>query len=264
MISKITNTLIKMVLAYKAGELCGHLLQAKMVDDRDLDDSTDAMKLGTYFEYIAFGNLPKNGKIPKPEYTGTGKMTAEYTRAHLCAEEVQKWFKAMGFEIIKKGWKVTKGRYQGTIDLMVRCTKEITFADGHTLHVGDEIVIDVKYSGLLEDRWSKHGWAWSQIQIDYHGIQARQYHYLTGRPFYFLVKDNRPAGIEKVKFFRVEITEQSIEQHKAIGNECYEYLEHEAQIGFNPLPSLDNCRDCALRAKCPDRAEFPNAERIVI
>ncbi len=261
----ISQSLMKMVLEYKAKQKCGHLLKAKLVDELDLDDSTDSMRLGTYTEYIAFGNLNRAGQIPKAVFNkSNGAMRADYARAHECAQLVKQWMFNMGFVVIKKAWYVKSKTHEGTIDLLVRCTKKITFTDGFVLNVGDEIVIDFKYSGLLDDRWSKHGWSWTPIQLEYHGIQAKQYHMLTKKPFFFLVKDSSAQGVRNVKFFRMIVSEESIEKHKALGAELYDYLDHLTKVGFEPYPSIDACSDCPLKAKCPDKAEYPQAEAVSI
>jgi hypothetical protein len=258
---KITQSFMKDMLAYKAKEECGHLIEHKWIKGKLLPGS-EIMRLGTYFEYISFDTLPKDGAIPKAEYTSTGKMSADYARAHDNSRVLLDWIKRMGFVVIGKGKKYERDGYEGTIDLLVQCTKTITFADGYVLKKGTIIVIDVKYSGVLDDSWSRHGWMWSPIQREYHGIQAKQYHYITELPFFFLVKDSSPKGILNVKFFRVTINDNEMAKHLDSGRILKDMLILEQKIGFTPYPSVYKCAKCPLKATCKDKHEFPHPQLI--
>jgi hypothetical protein len=263
MIQRISQSFLKDFVAYKAKEKCGELLRAVWVDDKRIDQPSDAMNLGTYFEYITFGTLPKSGIKPEPVKIKSGEPNADYRRAEVSSAVTKQWFETMGFKVIKTGQHYVKGRHEGVIDVLVECTKKLVFDDMHRLKKGDVIVIDVKYSGLLEDKWSKHGWMWSPIQRQYHGIQAKQYHYITDLPFYFFVKGM--ANPADCKFFRMEISPQEIEQHLAFANEAYDEVKFMASVdGFENYPSVEKCFDCVLKETCRSRHEYPDAKLVTL
>lgn len=276
MISKINQSFIKDMREYKAGVQCGNLIFEKYCNDRLIDLESDSVELGSYFEYILSGALPKDGQIPQPQYMASaikankGKteglkvedMYSEYRKAHANADRIRKFLDELGLKIIKKAHRITKGRFVGDIDLICECTKEIDHGNGIIWKVGDKIVIDLKYSGLINDRWSKHGWSWENIQKTYHGTQAKQYHYLTGLPHHFLVcQSNAKEELEAdVKLFYVPVDEHMIEHHIAEANELFDAFLMYKDIGFEVRPSFSKCKGCPLRNECKDKHTFPRAE----
>lgn len=278
---------------------CGNLIKAKYVDDRvmdeieeDDDDEPKAIKStdqGIYFEYvltkllIGKGTLPKSGITPRPRFYakiqkeydalnekdkdnflfnpyGDGTLLAPYKLAHLNADRVAEYFKLWGLKVIKAGRNLSKGKFGGTLDLMVECTKEIKFPNGHVWKVGYIFVIDLKYSGFLGDRgkWSKHGWQWNKIQRDYHGTQAKQYHYVAGVPFYFLVCSSK--NDRDIKLFYVPVDKYMIDQHIKEGVYLFERFQVAAKLGFVARPEVARCAKCPLFGECKDKALYPHVE----
>lgn len=265
MVKYISQSMQKHFLAYHAKELCGHILAYMYFGKGHLVDlDSKSVKLGAYFEWITFGNLPKNGIEPKPEYTSRGQMTADYQRAHINREFVLNWMATMGFVVIRKGIRKTRGNHEGTIDLICQCTKRIVLTDGTVLNKGDEIVIDVKYSDLVEkeDPWNKHGWNWSETQRAYHGIQACEYHYITKLPFFFLVKGMyEPTAL---KFFHVRVTPEAMQAHLQQGDDVYAQLVELERLGVvDPHPSFAACNTCVLRANCKDKYAYDKQPEII-
>lgn len=281
MIERISQSFVKTMREYLAGEECGNIVKYQYIDGKLLDRKSESMAQGSYFEFIFSTALPKGGKIPMPEYMATplknktpdkltvADMTVDYRRAHHNAAELKKFFTVMGLKIVKFGQRYVKGRFEGTIDLIVECQKEITFENGVVWKVGDLLVIDIKYSGLLYDKWEKFGWMFSDLQKQYHGTQAIQYHYITNLPFYFLVISNtnkekendagkKEFGPMEMKLFRVPVDEHLIEMHIAEGNKLMEQLKFEAEVGLTPRPSFIRCSKCPLREICSDKHEFPH------
>lgn len=286
---KITQSFLKDIKAYLSGQECGGIIQAIWVDGKQDLRESDAMKLGTFFEYHAFGNKPRNGKIPQPEYQpskikaklelkkNAGKTEAEildqltindayadYVKAYNNAQYTKLKFAEMGFEVIEVGHRLTYGRFQGEIDLKVRCTKEIVFDDEFTLHVGDIIVIDFKYSGLGDNKWDKMGYAGligenqNQLQKDYHGIQAKQYHLVSGKlPFFFWIQN--PNNMFDVLFLRAVINEQALENFKVEANGLMQEFEYLKEVGFEKRPNYKRCSVCPIAGECNEKHTFPHA-----
>lgn len=274
MIDRITQSFMKAMRAYLAGKGCGHLIQVKYVNEEDVEDASASMQLGSYFEYISFGSLPKSGIVPLPEYMATplkdvekGKrsresltvedMYVEYRRAHANSKRVIDYLNIMGLKIISAGKKITKGRFEGTVDLIVEATRKIKFQSGHTVFPGKRFVIDFKYSGLIEDFRTEHGWRWTDEQRRYHGTQAKQYTFLTGMDFYFMVVSSKNET--DIEFFRVIVGKDAIDKHVIEGNALMESLKVHADIGFEPRPELSQCLECVLASRCPHKLLFPHA-----
>jgi len=281
---KISQSFIKSFRDYKNGDECGLLIKHQYADGKLLDRYSHDMALGSYFEYVLTGALPKNGKIPLAEYTVTGQkkspadrkisdMTTHYQRAHWNAGVVRNYLQIdLGLEFVHIGKRLTKGRFEGTLDLICRVTKSITFEDGTEWKVGDMIVIDIKYSGLLHNRWEKHGWMWSDIQKEYHGTQAMQYNFVSELPFYFLVVGNsnneipnyRGGGFEptEIKFMFVPITEEMTARHIRQANALAKELEVDKEIGFVARPDFIRCGKCPLFEGCDRKHTYPHPKSV--
>lgn len=265
---KISQSFIKDAVKYFSGDLCGNIMRERWVHDRLLDTDSKAMHLGAYFEFqftllmTGKGSLPKNGEIPDPVTTQKGEKTADYKRADANALRLQRYFGDMGLNILHAGKKLTKGRFEGTIDLICECQKEIIFGTFNIVwRVGDIIVIDLKYSGLIDDNWNPMGWGimtrpGDNAQKDHHGIQAKQYSMVTGYPFYYLIMP--PSNEEDILFLHVPVSEEMISDHVKGGNALMEKFEFEMQMGFEPRPEIKRCNACPLKAACTDKHTFPH------
>lgn len=265
---KISQSFLSDMIEYIAGDSCGHLMRAKWIDGKLLELDSKAAKLGSYFEFVLTGALPKNGIEPKPEMMVSGKdMLAPYRLVHTNVDRVRQYFSLMGLKILKAGVKLTRGKFEGTIDLLVECQKKVIFRDGFKWKKGDKLVLDIKYSGLIEDRWNKFGWALmgqpgSNIQKDYHGVQGKHYHMITGLPFYFLVVSS--TNDTDIKLFRLEFGEGVIERHIMEANNLEEKLRLYNDIGWEPRPDISKCAECPLREGCHDRSTYPQIENVIL
>lgn len=287
MIERISQSFIKDYQAYTRGEECGLIIKDKYVNDKLYPAEVgSSMHIGSYFEFQGTGALPKDGIEPKPEVMKSGKdLTVAYRIALKNALRLKGnpqvgipgMLREMGLKVIAVRKHVTKGRFSGTLDLIVMVIKNRRFvqqtADPQNPIIlrwckGDKFVIDLKYSGLLEDRWSKHGWTMTPIQREYHGHQAKQYHLLSELPFYFMVFEAKASNEEKpsdVLFFHVDVSKLALEQHKALANEYFEQFQVRAKADiFEPRPSMKRCAECPLRAECKYKHDFPHPLTITL
>lgn len=277
MIKKISQSFIKSMREYSSGELCGNIIKAKYIDGLQIDDQSEAMAEGSYFEFCLSGALPKNQVIPQPEYLANGKdLKMEYKRAKFNADFVRKLLKdEMGLDIMLVGRTVAKDGFEGTVDLVVSATRKIRFANGVIWEKDYTFIIDVKYSGLLNDKWNKHGWMFeTNLQKKYHGTQAIQYSFVGEMDFYFLVVSNKNVEVlneetgkkefpqPEIKLLRVPIDEYMTEAHIEEGNKLLEQLKFEAEVGLSPRPSFAKCIDCPLFDTCEDRHTFPHVQDV--
>lgn len=296
---KITQSFITDMLDYLNGGSCGHLMREKWINGRLLSEASKSQKLGAYFEFIftkmmtGTGSLPKDAIEPTPELYATCKkelaahianelkkptgrpfraiteadMLAPYQLAHKNALRLKEYFDLMGIKILKAGRTLTKGKFEGTIDLICEATKKINWANGEVWEVGYQFVIDLKYVATIEDNWNPYGWGamkreGENEQKRVHGIQARQYNFITDLPFYFMVVSS--TNEVDIKFFRITITEKQSEAHIVLGNDMAAKLKFYNEIGWEPRPDISKCLECPLKDECKDVAKYPQIETIVL
>jgi len=219
---------------YLAGELCGHLITHCWVNGHLLP-SSKAMKVGSFFEFCLSGALPKDGQIPVPDMMADGKKMKEpYRKASNDAKYVKKLLSDMGLKIIQISHKLTRGRFEGTVDLVCVAERDIVSADGFVIKAGQWVIVDLKYSGLIDDNWNDMGWVFKDKQKEYHKIQAIQYHYISKNlPFLFLVTDSSHKEkdddevpiLPNVELFHTPVTEAMVEAHIIEANELEEKFE---------------------------------------
>jgi hypothetical protein len=240
---KISQSLIKAYSDYTSQKLCGDVFKRKYIDKDLIEDPTDAMKKGMYFEYLCTGQLPKNGVVPQPELTAKGELTAEYKRVKTQAENFHKYLLKMKIQIIDTGKHFEKNGLEGTTDIIALWNKE-------------EIVIDLKLSGLLYDKWADFGWAIDSLQYkEKLMIQAVQYEYLTGLPFYFFVFSS--TNEDDCELIRVEIDKEVFTRHLLQIDKIKSMIELDLNFGFNNYPELVRCKKCPLFSECTNKTEVP-------
>lgn len=288
MITKITQSFIKSMQSYDDGKECGNIIRHLWVDDK-LTESSDEMKLGAYFEYIlgnlllgdGKGALPKDGKVPEPELyakqreryaiakeegrplvVAESDMMGPYQLAHKNSKRVKQYFDKWGLKVLHVGKTYTKGRFKGTIDIVAECTRMVNFDSGITWRKGEILCIDTKYSGLIDERWMDMGWAWTDNQKRHHKVQARQYHYLTGMPFYYLVVSSKNE--HDIRMFYIPVDEGQVESHIKLGNIMMKKFKTAVEVGLIARPEISKCLDCPLFATCEDKHEYPHPETIEI
>lgn len=275
MIKKITQSFTKDAQDYFAGTLCGNIMKEKWVNERLIELDSKAAALGAYFEYYftllvtGKGTLPKDGKVPERGMYANGKQPlAPYALAEANAVRLKEYFELMGLKVLRAGVKLTKGRFEGTIDLMVECMKAIEFDAGKKWKVGDIFIFDLKYSGLLDDKWSNFGWIGllspgPHIQKDYHKVQAIHYSYIGGDyPFYYLVVSS--TNENDIGLFHVGVTEEISQQYRDEAAGLFEKFEFEAKIGFEARPSISVCNGCPLKGECKDKHTYPHPKEVVL
>lgn len=264
---KISQSWFKDFRNYLTGKECGNLIHYKWVEGKFFE-STHAQKLGQYVEYLVLGSLPKDGKVPQPDYLKDGKtLTAPWRIAEGHAYRAKKLIADMGIDIIAAGKKLDKGRHFGTIDAMCRATKDIQLSNGDVLKAGTVFVMDVKYSGLLEDKWNIFGWAMTEEQQLHNAVQATAYHYITGLPFFYFVigaNGTLETTTTDIKFFEFVISESAVNNYLADANDLMEKFEYEKIVGFEPRPEYNKCQKCPLKETCADRMMYPQPEVIEI
>jgi len=262
----ISKSLIHVYEDWRNGLECGEVLKAKYVDRTWRDEwyTGAAMTLGKYFEqelYRELGFPPEEGKEIYPElYKEARKkvadnpfyevtvadMLAPYALANRKAKRIAKLMTVSGIKVISvQQWveyKPKNGRGgHGYLDIVA-------------VYKGRIIVIDVKYSGLLYDKWERMGWLMASVeQRAYHAIQPLHYNMITKKPFFYLVVGS--SNLIDVEFFEMNMSKYEKEQHVLKVNHVAESMELLQEIeGFTNYPDYVKCEKCPLQQHkmCPD------------
>jgi hypothetical protein len=282
----ITQSLIKALSDYAFDRECGKRIEAQYLEGIEFSPS-DAMLVGIYFEYSAFGTFPKNGKRPIPKTTKSkkgqsdkqGTLTKPYEIAVAQAEKIKAGLKHHGLKIIGKGEKLRHVMDDGTVvegttDLRLETTKPLVIYNHETGHVaktipaGVMIIGDAKSTGLLGDRgkWSEMGWHIDfvdqkprlLIQAVHYTYLARNIYGLDEVPFIFFVYSQ--SNDISAMMLHVTIDPERYPIHEETIVTTRRLLELEIRLGsdgFRAKPELERCGSCDLFAHCKDRMEYP-------
>lgn len=251
---KITQSLIKAFQKVEQGFDCPFKFKALYIDFTHHSEPTPAMSLGHYFEYLATGQLPRGGNAPEPIMlqSGTNKGTPnkEYRNATLQAENFKSDIEALGFKITQTGIKLVhpiETDVEGTTDLLATHPKY------------GECIIDLKYSGLINDKWNELGWVELAYKIQ-HMTQALHYTFLRRISFFFAVYSS--ANEWERKWFRIIIDPDAIVRHYQDIQLVRKLVADRTQKpnGFPAKPSLSECIDCPV--KCKFEAKHPKIEDV--
>jgi hypothetical protein len=260
---KISQSFLKDFSDYKSDfvDVCGLQIKAKFFDGVEFP-SSQAMDLGNYFEYVATGCLPRNGKVPeaKVSYKGTARETlsAPWQRANESAELFKQTVKEYGIEIIDVGVSLQNEKMNGIADIYAKWNDRYCF-------------IDLKYSGLIENKWDERGWEINSLPEKHKlMIQGVQYTLLAEdclnhKPedfdFYYFVFSQ--ANSKEAKIIKQVIDPSTLNLHRTNVEFVYK------QINSNPIdkifkakPSLKSCSKCPLNESCEYATKFPLIENV--
>ena len=240
---------------------CGLYIRKKYFEKKPVE-STEVQKLGIYFEYMATGYLRPGDTIPQPEmvYKGTAreKMSTDYERATLSAELFKNMMKHYGIIPLKYGEYMLHDGSSGISDI-------------YAIWNDEECIIDVKYSGLFDDKFSEYGWhTESLVYKSKTLLQPIHYKYLAKHtkgipdiPFYFWVFHAK--NHEKAKIIKANIQEEHLNLHEQI---TVPKMKKYLNFHYNNLDKLEarpnfvRCKDCPFYDECDQRAEVPTIEEI--
>lgn len=254
---------MKSYVDYLNEKECGLYFKANYIDkDPEAQKPpSDAMAVGIYFEYLCTGALPKSGQVPEPEmvYKGTAreKMSAPYERAIKSAEIFKGVMNHYGIKIKEKGLVLDSQRLgiNGVIDIYAEWDGEPCF-------------IDLKYSGLIDDKWNELGWDLESLHLkDSLMIQGVHYKILAKDclgiddiPFYYFVFSSQDPN--NVKIIKQEVDESKLQSHIVAINNVQSKIQSDIKNGFLAYPSLVRCNSCPIASKCTKRAEYPLVEQV--
>lgn len=260
-IPKISQSLIKAYYDYVADKECGIFFQEKYINKnpKAVTPPSEAMEVGIYFEYLCTGALPRSGETPQPKlaYAGTAreKLSAPYERATESAEFFKKIVSHYDIKILEIGKVIEVGELNGIIDI---------YAEWN----GKPCFIDLKYSGLYNDKWHEMGWELESLQFkDSLMIQAVHYKKLwellgNGEiDFYFFVFDS--ANSQNAKIIKADIDESKMaSQDIVVINTMNGIKANIEKGGFTPKPELERCNKCPLNNDCEYAVKYPLVHQV--
>jgi hypothetical protein len=253
---KISQSLMKAYVDYLNEKECGLFFKARYIDKdpESQTEPTDAMKLGIYFEYLCTGALPKSGEVPEPEMVYKGKanekMSAPYERATESAKVFKSIMEHYNIKVKKVGLYLEDAEINGIVDI-------------HAEWDGKDVFIDMKYSGLIDDKWNEMGWDIESLPMkDSLMIQGVHYKILAEKclnihdiPFYYFVFSSTDP--KNVKIILQEVDESKKQSHVVAINNIIGRIKQDINNGFVAHPSLKKCSECPISHKCPSRVDYP-------
>jgi hypothetical protein len=258
---KISQSFLKEYAKYKSGDTCGLQVKAKYIDGVKFP-SSDAMEYGNAFEYLATGSIPRDGHIPEIEkvYVGTKResISAQYQRIIESAELFKKIVKHYEIEIIDIGKVSTEDGMTGIMDIVANWDDRIC-------------IIDTKYSGVIDDKWSEFGWNIDALPEKHNlMIQAVHYKLLLAKElncdvddidFYFFVFSSK--NVHDVKLIKVHNEENTFATHLSTVEWLKRELTKPIEQIFKAKPTLQRCFECPISDKCVSKVEIPHIDEIV-
>lgn len=249
---------------------CGLKFKAQYIDKISFPP-TDAMKLGIFFEYLCTGVIPRDRKshLPnvreKPPKTGGVKvkfnkkpvyLTAPYERMYKQHLRFKKTMSKYKIKILEKNKTIQLGNIKAVIDILAKFN-------------GKKIIIDIKTSGLINNKWDEMGWDKERLpEKDMIMIQAVFYKWLWKKiynediTFYFLVFSS--TNEYDCKFFEIKVDPEKLEYkhfEEYILN-ADKRLKYLLANGFPSLPEVKRCNGCAIKSTCKDFTDIPILEDI--
>lgn len=263
-IPKLSQSLVKALYKYKLGEECGTRIQASYIDGISFP-SSEAQELGNYFEFKATGQLPRDGHTPLPILLKNGNPSIDYARMDIQVDNFKKIMNRLNFSIEQTGFKFTNPKYEGTCDIIAHDdnikSKEVN---------KKRIIIDLKTTGLINDKWSPYGWAdesieekWDLlIQAIHYKMLARYEWGIEDIPFYFMVFSTRNEWEYKV--FKINVDADTMQQHFFNLGNIKTFLDETLKVGFKAIPQYQKCKDCPLSDTCKDYTDIPKVQEVHI
>lgn len=234
---------------------CGLYVKAKYIDKIEMkEEPSDAMKEGIYFEYLATGSLPRSGEVPEPEKTMKGQLTTAYQRVVAASELFKKIVKHYQIKINKTGYTVSTDNMTGILDIWAEWN-------------GQPCIIDLKYSGLIDDKWNELGWDTESLSMkDSLMIQGVHYKILIKDalgldvPFYYFIFNSKNATDMKIIEEVVDVDKFDFHRQAVMNTKAS--IEKHIDKGFNAFPDFRYCKDCPLFENCQHKAEYPTITKV--
>lgn len=260
---RVTQSFIKEVHRYRMQGQCGIPVISKFYLDYWPDQDSIASRAGTYFEFLCTGAIPKSGKIPKPDkaYKGQSneRLRIEFQIAQNQASLFSQTKDNRGLKIIESNTVKRTIKAKGEFDLLMEYANPKTEEEKRALIVGD-----LKFTTLIDDRWSEFGYDTDSIVFkDTLMVQPTHYTWIAKQLyperdvwFEFWLFSSKVEGDAKI--IRVNLQDVTLERHEELVNSLYEeYATDDFVKKFRPRPEYRKCNQCYLYDNCNYKHTFP-------
>ena len=128
---------------------------------------------------------------------------------------------------------------------------------------GKKVIIDLKYSGLIDDKWNELGWETESlpmkdslmIQGVHYKILAKDILGIEDIPFYYFIFNSKDPT--DMKIIKQNVDGDKFFFHRTAIQQVKDQIEKEIYNGFKAYPDYRKCKDCPLNEKCKVKAEAP-------
>ena len=283
--TNLSQSTLKTLSAYANKDECG----AKIVfDSLAPSEPSEAQLLGLYFEYMATGAKTREGKVPMPPRNKAAKgeelgdIPAEFRRMKEQAVLYRELIKEIGFvhATDKDGKKLIGYRIavpyedreiDGIMDNVYIATKDIPIVNYEKEHVvtkiiktGEKVILDVKSTSLLMDKYDKYGWHPNSLpERDLTTLQPTMYKWLWRQQhnedihFMWAVFSTKPdLGIS---FMYADTDEQRFDDlEKQYIPNAMPLLKKLDEGVLKPYPEYNRCKKCDYIGECKFAAKIPS------
>lgn len=259
---RISKTLLLSWEDYIAGKECGIYFREVILYKRYKSKKTPAMHKGQRFEYLAIGTKP-GGEIPGEILTDSGNVSkTEEARVRIHAQKFKDTLEHYGItmEQTDKKMEIEFENYT-----MVFILDYLGFWKN-----GRRLVGDLKYSGLLYNKWEETGWDANKLPYRPH---------LMTQPILYMYALNLMEGTIPDFLFHVHSSSNDIEFELYEINlnnpgDTFTYLEDRIEscidgiarsedYGYTPRPGVKKCLDCPV-LECKFRMKIPEINGVFI
>jgi hypothetical protein len=262
----ISKSFITSYWDYRRGDKCGILFRDVDILKNASIESTPPMMLGNYFEYLATGQVNRDGSVPEMPQTKTKKPTADAVRMMAQAKRFKKLVEEKGIVIKETGTTLIHERdgyrVKGVLDVLCDMPE----------YGQENVILDLKSSGLIGNKWEDYGWKADTLnQRDKLTIQVVAYKYLMWKckdiedaPFYFAIHSS--ANDIDSLFWEVEVENfaYAMSEFESLCDAVHEDVRNYLEFGFTPYPTVRRCEKCPIKDDCSYAMGTPEKETIII
>lgn len=297
----ITQSMMKSFYEYYHDNECGLVFVEKYINKRyDLFKASDVQQVGNWFEYQCIGATTKSSVVPQPEKTKQGELTAPYKKMQGHIQNFKNFMTIYGIEVISVQEKLTVGEttimltnekgeevpfiidgLEGTTDVICKAKYDIKgtyeFKDDFgketirteeriIINAGEEFIMDIKTTGLLDDKWNSYGWDIPSLHTKEKIVrQPIHYKYLSmlkyGKQYKFLFLLFSQTNDYDFRSILFNIDEdQHIKEHEEFIVWTNKWIKYFLKVGFKANPDVIRCHGCALKLGCKHFMAVPKIQ----
>lgn len=296
----ITQSMMKDFYEYHNGNQCGLIFVEKYINKNyEKFPPSDSQAVGNWFEYKCIGATTKQSKVPQPEKTAKGELTAPYKRMEAQVQNFKNFMSIYGIEIVSVQEKLTiedvtiildndNGEQvpfkidglEGTTDVICKAKydikgifevkddfgKVVRVEEQVIIYAGEEFILDIKTTGLLDDKWNDYGWDLSNLHNKEKLIrQPIHYKYLTelkyGKQYKFLFLLFSQSNDYDFRSIIFNIDEdQHIKEHKEFIVWTNRWIKYHLKNGFKAVPDVVRCHSCPIKLGCKHFMAVPKIQ----